>query len=279
MIDKMLFVESLNVKTISEEGNKGIFDIEGLYRGYGLTIGNAIRRVLLSSLPGSAIVQVKIKGVDHEFSTIEGVIEDIVEIVLNLKKVRFQFDSDTYGDQEILNLKAKGEGKITAKNIQSSGRVKVVNPDQHIATITEKNTEVEMEVTVEKGMGYVAVESFKQETLPVGVIKIDALFSPVKRVNFTVENMRVADRTDFNKVRFSIETDGGISPTQALNQSLVILKDHFTKAIETMNGLVDTTEKISKEKNEEKNETKEEELVEEPKEKKSPKKKVIKEKK
>ncbi len=237
-MEKISLAENLKVVTISEDEKVGVFDVEGLYRGYGLTIGNALRRVLLSSLPGAAITSVKIKGVGHEFSTIEGVMEDVVEICLNLKKVRLEFPGDSgFTEPETLTLKAKGEGEVTAADIEESGRVTVVNKDQKIATISKKGIELEMELTIEKGLGYVAVETLKAGgTVPVGVIQLDALFSPVTKVTMTNENMRVGDKTDFNRVRLMIETDGGISPAGALRQALSILSEHFAKAFEQLGG-------------------------------------------
>jgi DNA-directed RNA polymerase subunit alpha len=236
-MEKISLSENLKVVMISENETVGVFDIEGLYRGYGLTIGNALRRVLLSSLPGAAITSVKIKGVGHEFSTIPGVLEDVVEMCLNLKKVRFEFAGESgFTEPEVLTLKAKGEGAVTAEAITDSGRVSVVNKDQHIATITQKGIELEIELTVEKGLGYVPVESVKNSTLPVGVIQLDALFSPVTRVNMINENMRVGDKTDFNRVRLSIETDGGIKPSTALREALTILTEHFSKALSQLGG-------------------------------------------
>lgn len=236
-MEKISLSENLKVTTISENETVGVFDIEGLYRGYGLTIGNALRRVLLSSLPGAAITSVKIKGVGHEFSTIPGVLEDVVEICLNLKKVRFSFPGETgFTEPETLKLSVSKEGEVTAGDIEETGRVSVVNPDQKIATITQKGTDFELELTVEKGLGYVPVEGLKNGTLPVGVIQLDALFSPVTRVNMVNENMRVGDKTDFNRVRLSIETDGGIKPSVALREALNILTDHFSKALAQLGG-------------------------------------------
>jgi DNA-directed RNA polymerase subunit alpha len=236
-MEKISLSENLKVVTVSEDSKVGVFDIEGLYRGYGLTIGNALRRVLLSSLPGAAITSVKIKGAGHQFSTIPGVLEDVVEICLNLKKIRFDFPGDSgFTEPEVLTLRAKGEGAVTADSIENTGRVSVVNTDQHIATITQKGVELEMELTIEKGLGYVPVESVKSGTLPVGVIQLDALFSPVVRVNMVNENMRVGDKTDFNRVRLSIETDGGIKPSVALREALNILTDHFGKALSQLGG-------------------------------------------
>lgn len=237
-MEKIILSENLEVEVVSEDDTAGVFDIKGLYRGYGLTLGTALRRVLLSSLPGAAITQVKIKGVGHEFTTIEGVTEDIVEICLNLKKVRFDIASEELGYNEpiLVTLKKKGEGKVTAKDIDAKGSISVTNKEQHIATITSKNTELEIELMVERGLGYVASEEFKSGALPVGVIQLDALFSPVRKVNFSVENMRVGKSIDFNKLRLSIETDGGIKPKEALEKAFVILNNHLVRAIEQLGG-------------------------------------------
>lgn len=235
--------ETVKIKKVSEKENEGVFEIEGLYTGYGLTLGNALRRVLLSSLPGAAITRIKIKGVDHEFSTIEGVMEDVVEITLNLKCVRFRFFAD---EPQILTLKVKGEKKVKAGDIKGNAQVEVANPDAYIATLTNKNAELEMEITVEKGLGYVPVEARKIEKLPIKTIALDAIFTPVSKVNFTVENMRVGERTDYNRLKIVIKTDGTISPSKAIHKAANILKDHFNKvsAIETEEEA--ETEKVEK---------------------------------
>ena len=217
---------TVGIKTISEDSHKGIFEIEGLYAGYGLTIGNAVRRALLSSLPGAAVTQIKIRNVSHEFSTLPGVQEDMVELSLNFKRLRFNMHAD---EPRVLNLKVKGQKEVTGKDVQEDAEVAVVNPDIHLATLTAKDAEVDLEITVERGLGYSAVETRKSEKLPVGVIAIDAHFSPVTQVNFSVEDMRVGDRTDYNRVRLSIETDGSITPSSALHKASVILADHFTR--------------------------------------------------
>lgn len=218
--------ETVKIKKISETENEGVFEIEGLYTGYGLTMGNALRRVLLSSLTGAAITQIKIKGIEHEFSTIEGVLEDVVEIMVNLKKVRFRFYAT---EPQILTLKVKGEKKVTAADIKTNAQVEVINPDSHIAALTNKNAELDMEITVEKGSGYVPVEARKIEKLPIKTIALDAIFTPIVKVNFNIENMRVGDRTDYNRLKLIIETDGSISPSSALHKACNILKDHFEK--------------------------------------------------
>ncbi len=218
--------ESVGIKKISEKDNIGVFHIEGLYTGYGITLGNALRRALLSSLPGAAITQIKIKGVDHEFSTIPGMIEDVVEFTLNLKKVRFHFFAD---EAQTLRLHVKGEKKVSSEDIQSTTLVQIVNPNLHLATLTKKNGEIDVELVVEKGLGYVSSESRRLERLAVGTIVLDAIFSPVVRVEFSVENMRVGERTDFNRLKISVETDGSINPSEALHKAANVLGDHFDK--------------------------------------------------
>ena len=218
--------ETLKIKKVSEDSNVGAFDIEGLYTGYGVTLGNALRRVLLSSLPGAAITQIKVKGADHEFSTIPGMVEDVVELILNLKKVRFHFLAD---EPQTLKLSVKGEREVKAGDIESTTLVKVVNPDLCLATLTKKNAELDMELIVEKGLGYVPAESRRLERLNVGTIVLDAIFSPVEQVEFFVENMRVGDRTDYNCLKIKIKTDGTMSPSEAIHKAANILKDHFEK--------------------------------------------------
>ncbi len=218
--------ESISIKKVSESSTLGVFHIEGLYTGYGITLGNALRRTLLSSLPGAAITQIKIQGVDHEFSTLPGMIEDVVELILNLKKVRFHFFAD---EPQALTLKIKGEKTITAGDIQSTPLVEVVNKDLHIATLAKKNADLDMELVVEKGLGYITAESRKLERLPVGTVVLDAIFSPIVRVEFAVEDMRVGERTNYNRVKLEVETDGSISPSEALHKASNILRDHFEK--------------------------------------------------
>jgi len=212
------------IKKVSETSTEGVFHIEGLYTGYGVTLGNALRRVLLSSLPGAAITHVKIKGVKHEFSTIDGVMEDVVDVMLNLKKIRFRFHAD---EPQVLSIKKKGEGAVTAKDIHTNSQVEVANPNAHIATLTAKSAEFDAEITVEKGLGYSPVESRKSDKLPVGVVAVDAIFTPVVTVNIEVENMRVGDRTDFNRLTLTVETDGTLSPSRAVHKAANILKDHL----------------------------------------------------
>ncbi|HUO75369.1 MAG TPA: DNA-directed RNA polymerase subunit alpha [Candidatus Paceibacterota bacterium] len=212
------------IKAVKKEGNRAVFDISPLMPGFGATVANPLRRVLLSSLEGAAIVSIKIKGVDHEYGAIAGVQEDIIQIILNLKKIRCRSYSN---DPVIMTLSAKGEGAVTAADIVTSSDVDIVTPTQHICTLTDKKTTLEMELTVKKGRGYESVEELQKEKLPIGVIAIDAIYSPVRLVNFTVDDMRVGQRIDYNRVTMEVETDGTIQPEQAVKEAAGILKDHF----------------------------------------------------
>lgn len=212
-------------KIFKKGENRAIFEIENCYPGYGMTLGNTFRRVLLSSLPGAAVASVKIKGADHEFSTIPHVLEDVIQIILNLKQVRFKLYTE---GPVILSLKAKGEKKVKASDIKASSNVEIVNKDVHIATLTDKKAEIEMEIEVDRGLGYMPVEKRKKEKLTIGSIAVDAIFSPIKRINYEIENMRVGDRTDFNRLRLDIETDGSLSPEEAFWRAAQILVGHFS---------------------------------------------------
>ncbi len=184
-------------KVISEEGVNGVYEIDGLYPGYGHTLGNSLRRIILSSLPGVAITSVKIAGVSHEFSVIDGVKEDVITILLNLKKIRLRFATD---EPETITLKVKGEKVVTAADLVLPGQVEVLNPDQIIATLTAKNAELEIELKAEKGLGFVPKEALEKNRVDIGSIALDGIFTPIRRVSCEVENMRVGDRTDFNKL-------------------------------------------------------------------------------
>ncbi len=211
-------------KIISQEGNEAVFEIENLYPGYGLTLGNALRRVLLSSLPGAAITLVKIKGVDHEFSTMTMVYEDVIEILLNLKQVRFKL----FGDEpQTAFLRVKGEREVKAQDIEAPSQVEVVNVDHHIATLTDKKSELEIELRIERGIGYQTVEQRHKEKMPIGTIAIDSIFTPVRKVNYQIEDMRVGERTDYNRLLVTLETDGTITPENAFNESVNILITQF----------------------------------------------------
>jgi len=209
---------------IKNDGNRTVFEIENLYPGYGVTLGNALRRVLLSSLPGAAIVSVKIKGAHHEFSTIPHVAEDVIEIILNLRQVRFK----KYIDEPVkLILSVKGEKEIKAGDIKTTSDIDIINKEAPIATLTDKKAELEIEIEIASGLGFMPVESKKKDKQDIGMIAIDALFSPIRKVNFEVENMRVGDRTDYNRLRFDIETDGSTTAEEAFAKACEILVEQF----------------------------------------------------
>ena len=215
----------LKPKIIKKGENSAVFEIDNCYPGYGITIGNAFRRVLLSSLSGAAIVAVKIKGVSHEFSTIPYVLEDVIQIILNLKQVRFKVNADI--NEIWVGLKANGEKEIKAKDIKITSEIEVINKDAHIATLTSPKAKLEMEIKIGTGLGYVPVEEKKKEKLEIGAIALDAIYTPIKRVSYEIENMRVGDKTDFNRVKIDIETDGSIDPEQAFNSAANILIEQF----------------------------------------------------
>ncbi len=219
-------------KLVKKEGNLGIFEIDDIYPGYGVTLANALRRVMLSSLQGAAVTSAKIRNVAHEFSTLPHVKEDVVEIILNLKQLRFKL----FGDEPVkINISAKGEGKVTAADIKPNSQIEVINVDFPIATLTNKNAELHIELIVEKGLGYLTVEQQSKVKKETGVIAIDAIFSPIRKVGYEVENARVGQRTDYNKIIFEIETDGSIEPEDALAQSSEILIKQFD-AIRLISG-------------------------------------------
>jgi len=203
-------------RIVSEEGLQGVYEIDSLYPGYGHTLGNSLRRIILSSLPGAAVTQVKIEGVPHEFATIDGARETVMEILLNLKRVHFVLHGD---EPQTISLIAKGTGEITAKNFNVPSQVEIKNPEQHIADLSGKAV-LELEATIERGLGYVSREVLTKDKVDIGTIALDATFTPIRRVNYEVENMRVGDRTDFNRLRILIETNGTIAPRQALEQSI-----------------------------------------------------------
>lgn len=206
-------------RIVLEEGNKGVFEIDGLYPGYGHTLGNSLRRIILSSLPGASIVSIKIDGISHEFETIDGIKEDVIMIILNLKKVRFKMLSD---EPQTVSLSVKGPKEVTAKDIKTGGQVELLNPEQHIAEITGKS-DLNVEMKIEKGLGFVSKEILQKEKVDIGTIAVDGIFTPIRRVAYEVENMRVGDNTNYNRLRMTIETDGTLTPREA-----------FLKAIEIM---------------------------------------------
>ncbi len=214
-------------KVVSENDFAGVYEIDGFYPGFGHTLGNSLRRMILSSLPGASMTSVKIAGVNHEFSTLSGVKEDVITLLLNLKKVRFNMLTD---EPQTLTLKIKGAQEIKAGDIKAPGQVTILNPDLVIAHTTDKGSDLSMEITVEKGLGFVPKELVQKNRVDIGTITVDAVFTPIRKVSYEVENMRVGDRTDFNRLRISIETDGSITPRQALEKSIEIMI-HQLKAI------------------------------------------------
>lgn len=204
--------------------NEATLVAEPFFHGYGTTVGNSLRRVMLSSLPGAAFTAVRIKGAPHEFHSIPNVKEDILEIVLNLKQVRMKCWSD---EPVKVTLVVKGERSVTAKDIKTTSDVEITNPDLHIATLTDKGAELEMELTVERGRGYLPTEERSKEKMELGTIALDALFSPIVNVGFRTENVRVGDITNYDKLIMTIETDGTLSPKEAVEQSTKILLNHF----------------------------------------------------
>jgi len=206
-------------RVVSEEGSKGVFEIDGLYPGYGHTLGNSLRRIILSSLPGASIVSIKIEGVSHEFQTVDGIKEDMIVLILNLKKLRFKMASD---EPQTVTLSVKGPKEVTAADVKTSGQVEVLNPDQYIATVTGK-VNLNIEMRIEKGLGFIQKEAIQKEKVDIGTIAVDAIFTPIRRVSYEVENMRVGDKTNHNRLRILIETDGTLTPREALSQSIVIM--------------------------------------------------------
>lgn len=214
-------------RVVKEEDFQGIYEIDGLYPGYGHTLGNSLRRIILSSLPGAAITHVKIDGVKHEFDTIAGVKEDVITILLNLKRVRLALHSE---GPVTISLKANKPGVVTAGDIDAPTQVEILSKDQPIAEITGKGVTLDIEMSVEAGLGYVPREIHQKEKVDIGAIALDAVFTPIRRANYEVENMRVGDRTDYNRLRIFIETDGTLTPRQALEKSIEIMV-HQLKAV------------------------------------------------
>lgn len=215
----------INPKIVKKKENFAQFEIEGLYPGYGVTIGNSLRRVLISSLEGAAVTNVKIKGVHHEFSTIPGVLEDVITLILNLKKLRFKLFSE---ESQKAILKIKGRKEVKGSDFELPSQVELVNKAAPVCTITDKKKELEMEIQIEKGIGYEPVERRKKEKLEIGIIPLDAIFTPIRNASFRVENMRVGKRTDFDRLFLDIETDGTITPEEAFTRASEILVKHFS---------------------------------------------------
>ena len=231
-----------------EREHESVLTIEPLHHGYGTTIGNALRRVLLSSLEGAAVVAAKIQGVQHEFSTVEGVREDVLDIILNLKKLRLKVHSD---EPVMLHLSVTGrEGSVTAKDIEANADVEIMNEDLVIATLTAKGATLEIDLTVARGRGFVPTEERDEEQRDIGTIAVDALFSPVVNVGLNVENTRVGEITNYDKINMNIMTDGTVTPQDAVQQAVQIILNHYNW-VEGQLSHASLTEKIESAKEEE----------------------------
>ena len=226
MLDHSVILPS-KPRVVSEDSLKGIYEIDGLYIGYGHTLGNSLRRIILSSIPGWAITSVKIDGVAHEFSTLDGVKEDIITLLLNLKRVRFSADGN---ETQTFACSIKGPKMVTAGDLKVPGQVQVLNPEQYICEITGK-VEFNIEMTLEKGLGYIPKEVHQRGKVDIGTIALDAAFTPIRRANYEVENMRVGDKTDYNRLRIMIETDGTLSPREALERSIMIMIEQLKAVV------------------------------------------------
>ncbi len=226
----MIEFEKPNIHKVEETDNYGKFVVEPLERGYGTTLGNSLRRVLIASLPGAAITSMQIDGVLHEFSTVEGVTEDVTQIILNLKKVSLKLDSE---DQKNLELDVKGPAEVTASDIQGDNEVTILNPDLHIATVAD-GAELHIKLTADKGRGYLSANDNKarMDDLAIGVLPIDSIYTPIKRVNYTVENARVGQRNDYDKLTLDVWTDGSLTPTEAVSLGAKILTEHLAMFVD-----------------------------------------------
>ena len=220
----MLGIQKPQIKVLDLDDTEGVFVVEPLERGLGHTIGNSMRRVLLSSIPGAAVTSVKISGVQHEYSSVEGVKEDTIDILLNIKELIFRLEGD---EPATLRLKATKAGPVTGADIELPSRVTLINPEHHLATLTRKGR-LEMEMVVERGRGYSSAEENEKEGDPIGVIPMDSVFTPITNATFRVENTRVGQRTDFDKVTIMVRTDGSVKPDEAMSMGARILIEHIS---------------------------------------------------
>ena len=241
----MIEFEKPNIKClkIDKKTNYGKFVCEPLERGYGITIGNSLRRILLSSLPGSAIKSVKIDGVQHEFTTIPNVVEDVPEIILNLKMVRLKLDKN---EEKTIRINFKGEGEVKAGDIITDGSVEILNPDLHIATVSKGGSLV-IEMVADMGRGYNTAEKNKTPNQAIGVISIDSIYTPVKKVNYSVENTRVGQMVDYDKLTIELWTDGSLSPEDALSFAAKVMLEHLQLFIDLSEATKDTQIMVEKE--------------------------------
>lgn len=241
----MIEFEKPNIKCleIDNDNNYAKFVCEPLERGYGITIGNSLRRILLSSLPGSAITGVKIEGVQHEFSTIPNVVEDVPEIIVNLKNVRLKLDKN---EEKTLRINFKGEGEVKAGDIIADGTVEILNPDLHIATVSEGGSLV-MELVANMGRGYNTAEKNKKDDQPLGLLPIDSIYTPVKKVNYAVENTRVGQMVDYDKLTIEVWTDGSLKPYEALSLAAKVMTGHLELFIDLSEATKNTKVMVEKE--------------------------------
>lgn len=247
MLDYTIILPS-KPRAVLEDGNKGVYEIDGLYPGYGHTLGNSLRRIILSSIPGASLVSLKIDGVTHEFQTIEGVKEDVIVMILNLKQVRFKMFSE---EPQTVTLSVSGSKEVTANDIKTSGQVEILNKDQYIASLSGK-VNLNIEMRIEKGLGFIPKEIMQKDKVEIGTIAVDAIFTPIRRVSYEVENMRVGDKTNHNRLRITIETDGTLTPREALTNSINIMINQLRSIVGFEESTEDEdmieTKKISKSK-------------------------------
>ena len=240
---------NIEVTEISEDKKYGKFVVEPLERGYGITLGNSLRRIMLSSLPGAAVSQIKIEGVLHEFSSIPGVKEDVTEIVMNIKSLAIKNNSET-NEAKTAYIEYEGEGVVHASDIQVDQDIEILNPDLVIAHLSGKNTKLYMELTITRGRGYVSADRNKHEDLPIGVIAVDSIFTPVERVNVTVNNTRVGQITDYDKLTLDVFTNGTLVPDEAVSLAAKVLSEHLSLFIDLSENAKTAEVMIEKEDNE-----------------------------
>ena len=240
---------NIEVAEISDDKKYGRFVVEPLERGYGITLGNSLRRIMLSSLPGAAVSQVKIEGVLHEFSSIEGVKEDVTEIIMNIKSLAIRNNSDT-NEPKTAYIEYEGEGVVKASDIQADQDIEILNPDLTIATLCGKSAKLYMELTITKGRGYVSADKNKSEDLPIGVIAVDSIYTPVERVNITVENTRVGQITDFDKLTLDVYTNGTLVPDEAVSLAAKVLSEHLSLFIDLSENAKTAEVMVEKEEDE-----------------------------
>lgn len=239
----------IEIAQISDDNKYGRFVVEPLERGYGTTLGNSLRRIMLSSLPGAAVSHVKIDGVVHEFSSIPGVKEDVTEIIMNIKSLAIKNTSDT-SEPKVAYIEFEGEGVVTGADIQADPDIEILNPEQVIATLSGTDSKLYMELTITKGRGYVSSDKNKKEDLPIGVIPVDSIYTPVERVNLTVQNTRVGQITDFDKLTLDVYTNGTLAPDEAVSLAAKVLSEHLNLFIDLSENAKTAEVMVEKEDNE-----------------------------